>query len=383
MTDDSCEKTVIDARLFRVPELYLMRNINEAYTLYYDESNNIRSLSLTETGLNHEVLDCFVLAGVALEPGERLPDIGDLRARLRIQPSASELKLRHLAQGDYLACLNSHKVELFLDWLLASPAYIHFSNFSILNWSIVDLIDSLLDHAQFEHLTSIRRELKNELHAIVRLDPLGYFRLLKTFDYPNIAPARIADFLKAVRQFLFSRGFTFRNMATMALCDLLQEAACVSTMVYLSGNHADELVRGFDTAFINRITTFVMSTHIFDEEPRVRESLQRNEFVWDGQPISYRFARSHDEPAIQISDIVCGLLGKHFSFMEKCSIEQLVEARATLTDQQRRCVDLLAGLIDKADAQCPAFIFNQAPEESNAKSLWFLHGIEYPEDYRD
>ena len=44
---------------------------------------------------------------------------------------------------------------------------------------------------------------------------------------------------------------------------------------------------------------------------------------------------------------------------------------------------LLAKLTDKADEECPALIFNQAPNDSKAKSLWFLHGIEYPEDYRD
>lgn len=44
---------------------------------------------------------------------------------------------------------------------------------------------------------------------------------------------------------------------------------------------------------------------------------------------------------------------------------------------------LLAQLIDKADGECQALIFNQAPNDSKAKSLWFVHGIEYPEDYRD
>ena len=75
MIDDSSEKIVIDAGLFRFPGQDLMKNINKAYTLYYDETNNIRSLSLTGTGLNHEVLDCFVLGGVALGPGASLPDI--------------------------------------------------------------------------------------------------------------------------------------------------------------------------------------------------------------------------------------------------------------------------------------------------------------------
>jgi hypothetical protein len=177
MTDDSYEKTVIDAGLFRFPGQDFVRNINKPYTLYYDETNNIRSLSLTGTGLNHEVLDCFVLGGVALGPGTSLPDIDALRALLRIQPSVKELKLKHLAHGDYITCLSSNKLEQFLRWLLASPGYIHFSNFSILNWSIVDLIDSLLDHDQFQAYTSIRDALKNELHAMVRPEPLGYFRL--------------------------------------------------------------------------------------------------------------------------------------------------------------------------------------------------------------
>lgn len=198
MSTDKNKRTVIDASVFRTCGLDFMRNINKPYTLYYDETNNIRSLSLTETGLNHEILDCFVLGGLALEPGAELSDIGTLRAQLRIQPSAPEMKLKHIAQGDYVSCLNSHKMEQFLTWVQAAPAYIHFSNFSVLNWSIVDLIDSLLDHDRFKELTLARDELKNELHALVKPNPLEYFRLLKKFDYPNVVPERIPDFLKAV-----------------------------------------------------------------------------------------------------------------------------------------------------------------------------------------
>ncbi|WP_157782695.1 hypothetical protein, partial [Pseudomonas syringae] len=69
MSTDKNKRTVIDASVFRTCGLDFMRNINKPYTLYYDETNNIRSLSLTETGLNHEILDCFVLGGLALECG--------------------------------------------------------------------------------------------------------------------------------------------------------------------------------------------------------------------------------------------------------------------------------------------------------------------------
>jgi hypothetical protein len=383
MNNEKQEESSIDVNCFRPLWLDFMPNIHKRYTLYYDETNNIRRLSLTDTGLNHDALDCFVLGGIALEPGAVLPDLAALRALLRIQRLAPEMKLRHLVQGDYAACLGSRKVEHFLTWLLEIPIYIHYSNFSVLNWSIVDLIDSLIVPERFRHLGKVHDELKNELHALVRLDPLGYFRLLKTFDYPNVAVERIPEFVSAVRTFLFRNGFVFRNSATMTLCDLLQDAARDTTLDFLVDNDSNVLVDSFDTVFLNRLATFTNAVHVFDEEPQIRASLEQKRIVFGDQVITYRFANSRNEPAIQVSDVLCGILGKHFSCMEKLSIEQLEAWNTNLSEQQRRNVALLAKLIDKADGECHALIFNQAPNDSKAKSLWFLHGIEYPEDYRD
>ena len=383
MNNEKLEESTIDVSYLRTIGLDFMQNIHKRYTLYYDETNNIRRLTLTESGLNHDALDCFVLGGIALEPGAVLSDIAALRALLRIQDSAPEMKLKHLVQGDYAACLDSRKVEQFLTWLLKAPVYIHYSNFSVLNWSIVDLIDSLIVSERFRHLGYAHDALKNELHALVRLDPLGYFRLLKTFNYPNVAVERIEEFVNAVRAFLFRNGFLFRNTATMMLCDLLKDAACDTTLDFLVGNDSNILVDSFDTVFLHRLATFTSAVHVFDEEPQIRMSLKKERIVVGGQTIAYSFANSRDEPAIQVSDVLCGILGKHFSYMEKRSIEQLEAWSANLSDQQRRNVALLAELTDKADEECHALIFNQAPNDSKAKSLWFLHGIEFPEDYRD
>ncbi|PRE06061.1 hypothetical protein C6P91_10370 [Burkholderia multivorans] len=383
MNNGNREKPTIDVERFRPVGLDFMPNVHKRYTLYYDETNNIRRLTLTRAGLNHDALDCFVLGGIALEPGTMLSDVAALKAQLRIQPSAPEMKLRHLVKGDYAACLDSRKVEHFLAWVLEAAVYIHYSNFSILNWSIVDLIDSLIVSERFRHLIAVHDKLKNELHALVRHDPLGYFRLLKTFDYPNVGVGRMPEFVRAVRTFLFRNGFAFRNLETMTLCDLLQDAAHDTTLDFLVGNDSDVLVDSFDTVFLNRLATFTNAVHVFDDEPQVRASLEQRRIVHGDQPIMYRFANSRSEPAIQVSDVLCGILGKHFSCMEKLSIEQLEGWRAKLSDQQCRNVALLAKLIDKADEECHALIFNQAPNDSKAKSLWFLHGIEYPEDSRD
>lgn len=383
MNNENAKESAFDVSCIRPMWLDSMPNIHKRYTLYYDETNNIRRLALTDTGLNHEALDCFVLGGIALKPGAVLPDVAVLRAQLRIQPSAPEMKLRHLVQGDYAACLDSRKVEHFLSWLLEAPAYIHYSNFSVLNWSIVDLIDSLLAPERFRHLEEVHDDLKNELHALVRPDPLGYFRLLKTFNYPNVAVERISEFVRTVRAFLFRNGFVFRNFATMTLCDLLQDSARDTTLDFLVDNDSDILVDRFDAVFLNRLATFTNALHVFDEEPQIQACMKRRRIVSGDQPITYCFSDSRNEPAIQMSDVLCGILGKHFSCMEKLSIEQLEAWNTRLSDQQRCNVALLAKLIDKADEECHALIFNQASNDSKAKSLWFLHRIEYPEDYRD
>ncbi|MDN7534193.1 DUF3800 domain-containing protein [Burkholderia orbicola] len=383
MNKEQPEKYPIDISHMRPVVLDFMTNIDKRYTLYYDETNNIRRLVLTDRGLNHDALDCFVLGGIALEPGAQLPDVTALRAQLRIQPLAPEMKLKHLVSGDYGACLGSREIEYFLSWLLEAPAYIHYSNFSVLNWSIVDLVDSLIVSERFWHLRAVHDELKNELHALVRRDPLGYFRLLKTFDYPNVPIERVTEFVRAVQAFLFRNGYVFRNEMTMTLSDLLQESALDTTLDFLVGNASNVLVDSFDTVFLNRLATFPSAVHVFDEEPKIRARLAQRQINYSGQAITYHFANSKSEPAIQVSDVLCGILGKHFSCMEKFSIEQLEAWNTDLTDQQRRNVALLGKLIDKADEECHALIFNQAPNDSKAKSLWFLHGIEYPADYRD
>lgn len=84
-----------------------------------------------------------------------------------------------------------------------------------------------------------------------------------------------------------------------------------------------------------------------------------------------------------MSDVLSGILGKHFSCVEKLSIEQLEAWKEEFSDQERRNADLLANVIDKSVEECSALIFNQAPLDSQAKSEWFLDGTAYPEDYRD
>ncbi len=105
MNNETPVESAMDNNRFRPIWLDFIPNVHKRYPLYYDEANNIRRLVLKDTGLSHDALNCFVLGGIALEPGAAL------RAQLRIQKSTPEMKLRRLVQGDCAACLDSRKVE--------------------------------------------------------------------------------------------------------------------------------------------------------------------------------------------------------------------------------------------------------------------------------
>src|ERR1035437_3331622 len=67
--------------------LYGLNKAGKTYTIYYDETNNIRRLHVTADGLNVREPMCFVLGGIAHEGPARDLDFESLRAALRLQKS--------------------------------------------------------------------------------------------------------------------------------------------------------------------------------------------------------------------------------------------------------------------------------------------------------
>lgn len=352
------ERRTIDVASFRSPELEFIRGANDEYILYYDETNNIRKLYLKENGANDEGYKNFVLGGIALPKGVALADTDELKIALQIQKTAKEMKLEHLAKGDYERILAQPKIGIFLDWLLNSPAYIHYTNLSILNWSILDLVESIVAEDEFKHYLMMQWDLKNELHHIVKADPKGYMGLLKGFSYPNVAHERIQEFIDSVRSYLISKNPTPRNIACHALYAFLQQARSAKDLVFLVDNENDILIEDFHAFYLNRIFAFKRSQHVFDNERKIEQILKRYKVTDGNREIPYYFFDSKSDPAIQVADVLCGLLGKHFNFVEDHSIHELLARKSNFNATQRSNLKLLEKLIDKSDDACPAFIFN-------------------------
>ena len=163
--------------------LYGLIKADKSYTFYHDETNNIRKLFIGSQGLNVAELKVFVLGGVVHEGAPHPIDVVPLRAAMarraamRIQKTAPEIKLKHVAKGDFLAVLRSAKLATLLRWISDNDLMIHYHDLDPLYWSIVDIMDSPYPRLRdLRSLIQYHALLKSDLAAVLERQSVGHDR---------------------------------------------------------------------------------------------------------------------------------------------------------------------------------------------------------------
>lgn len=354
-------------------ELHGLAKADEAYTIYYDETNNIRRLHIRPDGLNVGEPKSFVIAGIAHLGPTRDLKLEELRRLLRIQRTAKEIKLEHVAKGDFPALLNSPKMQIFLTWLRDQGLFVHYSVLDPLYWSIVDIVDSILtEHGEMQ-LMMVNQELKDGLYAILRHDPDDTIELFLRFSYPDVGRERRVEFIAELQDRLEARADLLDHFSAMMLKGLLQIAKKLDALPYLEDETPNVLIDGFGAFFMQRICLFKNSNHILDVEEVVKDYIDAQGFADGDNPIGiHRFATSHDEAGIQISDVVAGTLGKFFSMIQRLDLDELSEVRRGLNPQQERNLDLLRQILDRSTDENPAFAHHIISLEDRRRAALFL-----------
>jgi hypothetical protein len=117
-------------------------DFDSAFTFYYDETNNIKKFYVRENDFNNTFTTNFILGGL-VHLGQA-PDVQPLIDSFKQQKTAKEVKFKHIASGDFLECLKSEKLKLFLQFVKDYNLYVHYSSLNILYWSIVDIVYSAI-----------------------------------------------------------------------------------------------------------------------------------------------------------------------------------------------------------------------------------------------
>lgn len=376
MTEDEPEpKQVIDVNEMRDPAIqaYRLDRANRTYWLYYDETNNIRRLHLESGTLNIAAPDCWVLGGVGRRDDTPI-DLAPLRQRARIQASAEELKFHLFGKkgGDLLAALANPKMEIFLDWVIEQDLLVHYLALDPFYWAVVDIIDSAMPDDPTKRIMA-PPQLKSDLFRLLRSDRDRAAALMVRFNYPDIAPSDRAPFMNALIDWLSEAEEAFDHFDYQMLRGVLQMGRR-KPLTFIEGETPRVLLDGFKTFFIERICLLKNARHVFDQEDVVAAELERVAFDDDGLPFcNYRFApRSHDEPGVQASDVMAGLVGRLFSWAAGVSDEDVMETRAALTPLQERSRQRLSSLIRASRAENDALTNAVVSLEDQHRIAWFL-----------
>ncbi len=353
-----------------------LRNVDDVYTFYYDESNNNRKLYLTDTGLNVAQDNNFVLAGV-MHKGTTCPvDFSPLFTDLKLQSNLIDLKLKHVAKGDFLDVLKSEKLGKILDWLYRNNFYIHYFNLNILYWSIVDIIDSILEDDRNAFYALNHMLVKSDLYEVVKQNKEEFLSGLKRYEYPDVNKSRFEEFILWIMKFLDSNNSILSKERAFLLKKLFENSLDTAELPLITGFHKDELIGDFFVFYLRTVYLFKNANHIFDEEPCIQKLFAEFPLTDNGKPFSnYKFARSQDVKAIQICDVISGLLGKYFNFIKDTDKNDIKRLKENLTKSQLSTLMSLKSLIDVSHDLCEGLFHSVASQEEYRKSNWFLHGV--------
>jgi hypothetical protein len=342
-------------------ETYGLSKADESHTFYHDETNNIKKLRLDAQGLNVAEPAIFVLGGVVHDGAPRPLDIQPLRDAMRIQKSADEIKLKHVAKGEFLDLLKSDKLTTFLKWIPDSGLVVHYHALDPLYWSLIDIMDSILYRLGNPRLVEVHAVLKADLATLLRANLPATTSIFFRYNYPDVAPENRKPFLDELLRMLECSDGVLPEFNAMMLKGMLQAGRSLPSLDFIEGFTPHLLIGNFATFYLNRIAVFKYSSHILDMEDSIRDEIQAMKPSSNGVPVThYRFADSKSEPGIQVSDIVVGLIGKMHSYFAQSVRGEVAEVRASLSGTSLKNAELLRDLIDASHEANIAFLHHVA-----------------------
>lgn len=352
--------------------------VDDEFTFYYDESNNIRKLHLTPKGLNVEKSCNFVLAGIVHRGECHSADFELLKKSLCLQKSAKEIKLKHIGKGSFESILKSEKLNTLLQWLLDNDFYIHYFSLNVLYWSIVDIVDSVienLNHVERQFFIQAHMLVKSDLYKVIVSNESLFLEKLRDFEYPNIKSDRVGEFANFLVSFVKGNSEALSEDRKYLL-NKFMEGAEGSTELFFIMNEKDHiLVSDFFIYYLRNTYLFKNSKHFFDEEKEIEAIFNKYDLVDQGVIINnYTFVNSEEMLEVQVSDVLAGLLGKYSTFLSDTGKDQIKIIKNNLSQQQLSNLNLLEKLIDKSDAVSRGFFYRCVSEDEYLKNNYFMHG---------
>lgn len=355
----------IDPLVSMQQELCDMWGINNQtkYVFYYDESNNCRKFWVDDSKqqFNTDYTADFVLAGL-VKKGEDIVDVSleTFRKPLKLQGNVEEIKFKKLyAKGDFLQCVKEKRLFETLSWIDKSPFYIHYTNVNNLFYTLVEIFDSIVKPDEISEFGYDYFKMKSVFYHMFKGKADELQILMFKYKYPNIQREDVEAFCNELLFLLGSR----REMKEEEkfLAGMLARASKSDELVFLHDNDDYIMQENYAEFYADPIRKYQKSTHIFDEETTVQDIVKRQIAQGENMADNFKFVKSETDIFVQLSDVVAGILGKLFKYINSTSVSQCRKDIEGLSKLQVDNVLLIDKLRMEAARENPGFLCSIAP----------------------
>lgn len=359
------EEKNIDPLVFMQQELCDMWGINNQtkYVFYYDESNNCRKFWVDDSKqqFNTDHTADFVLAGLVRKEEEKVEaSLETFRKPLKLQANVEEIKFKNLyAKGDFLQCVKERRLFETLSWIDKSPFYIHYTNVNNLFYTLVEIFDSIVKPDEISEFGYDYFKMKSVFYYMFKGKADALQILMFKYKYPNIQREDVEAFCNDLLFLLGSR----REMKEEEkfLAGMLARAAQSDELVFLHDNDDYVIQENYAEFYADPIRKYQKSRHIFDEETTVQDIVKKQIAMGENMADNFNFVKSETDIFVQLSDVVAGILGKLFKYINSTSVNQRRRDVEGLSKLQVENILLIDKLRMEADRENPGFLCSIGP----------------------
>ena len=359
------EEKNIDPLVSMQQELCDMWGINNQtkYVFYYDESNNCRKFWVDDSKqqFNTDHTADFVLAGLVRKEGEKVEaSLETFRKPLKLQANVEEIKFKNLyAKGDFLQCVKERRLFETLSWIDKSPFYIHYTNVNNLFYTLVEIFDSIVKPDEISEFGYDYFKMKSVFYYMLKGKADALQILMFKYKYPNIQREDVEAFCNDLLFLLGSR----REMKEEEkfLAGMLARAAENDELVFLHDNDDYVMQENYAEFYADPIRKYQKSRHIFDEETTVQDIVKKQIAMGENTADNFKFVKSETNIFVQLSDVVAGILGKLFKYINSTSVNQRRRDVEGLSKLQIENILLIDKLRMEADRENPGFLCSIGP----------------------
>lgn len=355
----------IDPLVSLQQELCDMWGINNQtkYVFYYDESNNCRKFWVDDSKqqFNTDYTADFVLAGLVKKEEDTVDvSLESFRKPLKLQGNVEEIKFKKLyAKGDFLQCVKEKRLFETLLWIDKSPFYIHYTNVNNLFYTLVEIFDSIVNPDEISEFGYNYFKMKSVFYYMFKGKADELQILMFKYKYPNIQRENVESFCNELLFLLGSR----REMKEEEkfLAGMLARASKSDELVFLHDNDDYIMQENYAEFYADPIRKYQKSTHIFDEETTVQDIVKRQIAQGENMADNFKFVKSETDIFVQLSDVVAGILGKLFKYINSTSVNQRRKDIEGLSRIQIDNILLIDKLRMEANRENPGFLHSVAP----------------------